>query len=270
MTTEMQVLTGRAAVPAVPAQSSMSDDMRKAEAIAKAGDMVPRGYRGKPGAVLLAMDFGTKHDLDLLSVFQGVSIINGRPMIDADIAELFANRNGYQVELVELVEGVSATHRLLDSDGVPIPNAVLTSTMANANDGNKLWKTHTTDMLIKNSKRRLCKYWARGVPASVRGLIEDDEAPYAEDDPVVAVETSITEPDDPPIVEAEIVDEGVDMPTEAELRAALKADNITQVKALRALSKAGIDGDASSLKAVSQNPDAWAWLNQWIANGAPE
>ena len=54
-----------APAPAAEADAQLDVAMRRAQAVASAGDTIPRSYRGRPGAVLLADDLGALFGIDL-------------------------------------------------------------------------------------------------------------------------------------------------------------------------------------------------------------
>ncbi len=61
--------------------------------IIASSDMVPKDYRGKPGNVLVAMEFGRELNLPPLQAMQNISVINGRPAIWGDLAKAIVKRH---------------------------------------------------------------------------------------------------------------------------------------------------------------------------------
>jgi hypothetical protein len=63
----------------------MADAMRMADMLAKS-TMVPRNYQGKPGDVLIAIQWGHELGLAPLQALQSIASINGRPSVWGDAA----------------------------------------------------------------------------------------------------------------------------------------------------------------------------------------
>lgn len=66
----------------VPA--SLQDAMLLAQTLAKAGDLVPRDYRGSPERILLAIQYGAELGLTPMASLQTISVINGRTTLWGD------------------------------------------------------------------------------------------------------------------------------------------------------------------------------------------
>lgn len=71
---------------------SLTDAMEYAKLIAES-DLVPKDYKGKPGNVLVAIQYGMEIGLKPLQAVQNIAVINGRPAIwgDALIALVMGN-----------------------------------------------------------------------------------------------------------------------------------------------------------------------------------
>lgn len=63
--------------------TSMKQAMEYAKMIADS-DLAPKDYRGKPGNVLIAMQFGSEIGLKPMQAVQNIAVINGRPSIWGD------------------------------------------------------------------------------------------------------------------------------------------------------------------------------------------
>ena len=62
---------------------SLKDAMEYSKLIAES-DLAPKDYRGKPGNVLIAMQFGCEIGLLPLQAIQNIAVINGRPAVWGD------------------------------------------------------------------------------------------------------------------------------------------------------------------------------------------
>ena len=216
----------------VSRRQNLSERMSEAAALARAGrDILPPAYRESQGACLLALDFAAKHDLDLLTVFQNVSFINGKPLIQAELRKEFAARAGYQVRLDELTaERCQVT--LLDSSGSEVGQWI--STIGNDGQDKSTWRQYPRQMLYANAVRNVCKFHASGLPSAIQG--EPEDATIVDD---VAAEISAivedTAPADdgqfPPPVDGEPL-------TVADLKQALRSARSSQAKLLAAMQRA--------------------------------
>lgn len=178
--------------------------------------------RGGPEAqALLAVDFATKRDLDLISVTQGVSFVQGRPVIDATLQRALAQRAGYQVVPVD-VSDTSATVRV-SKGGQVIGEATYTLEDAKLAGltGKDNWKKNPKAMLVARATTQACRWYAPDVMTGVTA--EDDD--WA-DDPVDTLTATATV-DPVPVVEdipdAEIVVEDMDRPLSAATKGTAKA-----------------------------------------------
>lgn len=80
---------------------SLEEAFRFAEYLADS-TMVPRDFQGKPGNVLVALQWGRELGLAPLQALQSVAVINGRPSIWGDAALALVRGSG---ELEEIEEG---------------------------------------------------------------------------------------------------------------------------------------------------------------------
>lgn len=208
MTEPSNVLVSTRSTPA-PVASRMDDDFRMARAIADAGAMIPSGYRGKPGAVVLVQQWARQRGLDVMTAMQTVSFVDGKPVIDATMQRALAQRAGYSVRVTE-ADNVSATVEVW-KDGEKIGQASYNIEQAKQANltGKKNWQQNPEDMLVARATTRAMR---RCAPEVLIGVFDADEAEMS--DPVVtlveqpAVERS-TEASEPPpdIVDAEVVTE---------------------------------------------------------------
>lgn len=218
--TAPDVMRGRTMALARPdeqqATGMMTRDLESqfkiAAAVANAGDAVPSAYRGKPGAVLLAIGWSQAHGVDLLTAVQNVAFINGRPTVDASMQRALAKRHGLNPKIVE-ASPTSATVELWDGSEL-IGSA--TYTMENAKTANLAskdnWKKNPEDMLVARATTRCMR---RHAPEVLLGVFSEDELDEFGADDVTDVVAEAppaeppaeTPPPEPEIVDAEVVDE---------------------------------------------------------------
>ena len=204
----LRARTSAAVVPASEAGAQLDVDMRKATAIAKAGDAIPKSYRGNTGAVLLANEWAHARGIDLLTAMQSVAFVQGKPVIDASMQRALAKRSGYRVIVTE-ASPKSATVKVSDADG-ELGSATYTLDDAKRAglDGKDNWKKNPEDMLVARATTRAMRRFAAEVMV---GVLLDDEAEQL--DPVTVLTDSSSDgdgsspaPSPSDITDAEIVD----------------------------------------------------------------
>jgi len=181
MTDQAPVLRSRTtpavATPVPIAEAELELELRKAHAIARAGDAIPKGYRGNDGAVLLALEWSQHHGMTLLQAMQCVSFVQGRPVVDATAQRALAERAGYQVIPTEITP--SSATVTVSRDGVAI--GIASYTLDDAKRANLLgkdnWRTNPEDMLVARATTRAVRRYA---PTVLFGLATPDEI----DDPL--------------------------------------------------------------------------------------
>jgi hypothetical protein len=79
----MNALTARMGAVLAPSNYQEARDFAQMMA---ASDLVPRDFKGKPGNVLVAMQWGAEIGLGPLQAVQNIAVINGRPAVWGDAA----------------------------------------------------------------------------------------------------------------------------------------------------------------------------------------
>ena len=206
-----KILTTRQAQPPAVQQASHDVEMAKASAIAKAGDLLPRTYRGNPGAVLLAMDWADRVGLSVMDAIHGVAWVQGKPVIDATLLRALAIRSGYRVLVTEASRESATAKVVLTSTGETL--GTVTYSMDDAQTaglaGKSNWKSNPEDMLVARATSRAVRRYCSD--ALVGGSLTEDEAEQlavAEVDPVEVLQSTPQPPqDDDEVVDAEVVEE---------------------------------------------------------------
>jgi hypothetical protein len=305
-----QVLRSRSVAPvpqpASEAGAALDVSMRRAEAIARAGDMIPAAYRGKPGAIMLAEDWANRRDVDLLTAMQTVSFVGGKPIVDSGMQRALAERAGYDVRVTEAsttsaTVSVYRSGELLGTETYTLAEAEQAGLTKKAGS---LWPKYPKNMLVARASTNALRFYA---PSVMIGLSIADEigeedplqalAPVA-DAPAEAAPVAVVEPD---VVDAEVVDEpaaGVEVPSVGadastpagdtaptapadvgdadpldELKARAKAGGLTQGDAIKLsidLAQAHQMKAPATLADVVANPELAALLNGVIAQRIAE
>lgn len=215
MTENAPILRGRT-TPAAPAPSNrehLDVQLAKATAIARAGDMLPKGYRGQPGAVVLAMDWADRHDVSIMDAIHGVAWVQGRPVIDASLQRALAQNAGYRV-VVEDVSPESASVAVSASTGELIGRATYSMEEARVAGlaGKDNWKKNPSDMMVARASTRAIKWFCPGV--LIGGAVSPEDVEQADAVAVLATDTSqpqASQPEDdasesPAVLEAEVLE----------------------------------------------------------------
>jgi hypothetical protein len=194
-----KILTTRQAQPPAVQQATHDVEMAKANAIAKAGDLLPRNYRSNPGAVLLAMDWADRVGLSVMDAIHGVAWVQGKPVIDATLLRALATRAGYRVLVTDASRESATAKVVLTGTGETL--GTVTYTIEDARTaglaGKDNWKKNPEDMLVARATSRAVRRYCSD--ALVGGALTEDEAEVLEVDvPTV----TLTEP----VVEAEVSD----------------------------------------------------------------
>lgn len=161
-----------APVPASEADAQLSVALREAQAIAKAGDMIPKSYRGNPGAVLLIMDWARGRGVALHDAMQSVVFVQGKAVIEATMQRALAKAAGYRVDFPkDMQTDSSATARVLEVATGEVIGEV-TYTLEDAKRaglaGKDNWKKNPGDMLVARATTRAVR---RFVPEIMVGAI---------------------------------------------------------------------------------------------------
>jgi hypothetical protein len=91
---------------------------RLAEALAKAGDMVPKAFQGKPMEIMAAMMRGLEIGLAPMQALASIAVINGRASVWGDALPAVVQRAGHHIDVTIEGEGdeMVATARLTRGD----------------------------------------------------------------------------------------------------------------------------------------------------------
>lgn len=211
--------------------------LRYANAILQAKEMVPNQYRNA-GAILLAQEWATARDVDLLTTLQNVDVIQGKLVPNATLLRALAVRAGYEV-IVQDVTPQSATV-VVSKAGSELGRTTFTMDDAKAAGllGKDNWKKHPQAMLVARATSQAMRWFAADVMV---GVFVEDEL----DDPVTVLAPEPEagdgsgEPVEAEVVDAEVVDpamtqvrsmvEALDEATAADLKAWWKAQGFPAI-----------------------------------------
>lgn len=196
---------------AAAATTELDNEMRAAQAIAGAKNLVPSDYRANPGAVLLISQWARTRDIDPLTAMQTVSFIQGKPVVDATMQRAMAERAGYDVRVVETTPEQATVEIWRNGE----QRGSETYTMADARTagltGKDNWKKNPRNMLVARATTNAIRFHASSV---VLGTYSPDELDEAESDNVLSIvqpeQPEVdTEPPAPEIHDAELVEDDI-------------------------------------------------------------
>jgi hypothetical protein len=101
---------------------NVDETYRLSQALAQAGDMVPRDFQGKPQAIMAAIIKGLEVGLAPMQALASIAVINGRPTIWGDAIPALIQRSEHHIDCVITGENDrrTATATLTRSNGQKI------------------------------------------------------------------------------------------------------------------------------------------------------
>ena len=251
--------------------ATLADAERLADKLARSG-LVPDSVRGKPADLLVIMLTGHELGLQTMQALRGISVINGRPVMSADLAVSLVKRNPActYFKLIASDEKAATYETERKGEGKTRLSFTIQQAFEAGLSGRGPWKSYPAAML----RARCALALARAVyPDLLLGVYETDEGEdirqglsrSAANDaqpempaPSVSVETKAPEAPKPFLEDAQIVEEppfaSATPPaiTEEQALAAIAADHT--ITSLRTLGKSFQGTPAATTKV--QN--AWA------------
>lgn len=105
--TKPPVKTGGALAALVP--QDLDQAFRLAQALAGAGDMVPKAYQGQPQMIMAAIARGLEVGLAPMQALSSIAVINGRAVIWGDALPALVQRAGHHIDVEYEGHGDSLT-----------------------------------------------------------------------------------------------------------------------------------------------------------------
>lgn len=173
MTTSIQTTQQSSLTPFEPA--NMEQALTLASTLAKSG-LIPEALRNKPADVLVVLLTGRELSLSPMQALRGIAVINGKPVLGADlmVAQCLRHRDVCLYFRLAESSDTGATYQTQRAGSEPVS---LTWTMAQAVAaglaGKNTWKFHPAAML----RARCASALARAVyPDLVGGMYDVDES----------------------------------------------------------------------------------------------
>lgn len=287
------VLVSRQAAPATPAASDvpasaamelLEVELRRAQAIARAKEALPRSYRENPGAVLLADQWARARGIDTLTAIQSVAFVDGKPLVDATMQRALAERAGYEIRVLSPTD-TEATVVVLKA-GVELGRETFTLDDAKRRGlaGKQNWQRTPRNMLVARATSNALRFYA---PSVLLGLVLEDDvmdptevlAPVTIDGPGEP-DPPATDPRPVPTADAdtgEIIDVEIVEPSDEPEQTAMLGETITVADLKHAQKHAGVGhGDVirwasehagepvANLTAIAGRQDLAAAVLNWL------
>ena len=156
------------------APTNMKEAMEFAGLLAKS-DIVPKDYQGKPGNVLVAIQWGMEIGLQPMQAMQNIAVINGRPSIWGD-AMIALVRASPSFEYINETQTDKETTCVIKRKGEP--EAVRTFSLEDAKRAGLTGKSGPWTQYPKRMMQMRARSWAlRDVfPDVLKGMICAEEA----------------------------------------------------------------------------------------------
>lgn len=245
----------------------LPDVLQLCNAVAAAGEMLPRAYQGKPGAVLLAKMWADQHGVDLFTAIQNIDIIDGKPWVKTQMRIELAVNKGFEFRVTEssverctvevwrhgkrVGDPITACfddrpRRLKTNKGAPTP-----------------WALHPDDMLFAEACRKADRRYVR----TAAGMIDAEQDYQSDDDsdPVDVIHS--VDVDEAPVESPPVAADQPQVMDGGELRELIshrKSRSVTVPKALRAVQARWPDGGFADLDRVAADDQALDFVLGWI------
>lgn len=248
------------------------ENLQVAEQLAKANDMLPRHYIGKPGACLLLLDWCERNDVPLLEAAGEISFVHGKPNIGARLQKKLAARFGYRTQKIEGNE-TACTVAVFDPNGAEVGRFTYTMALAEAighGKSNDMYRKDPAQMLWHRATARALDQYGPGElsPVMADQAIEPDPVELARQPAAIEPGPAEEEPEVvvPKVAEAaSMTTTPGDVLDEKGMRALLKVNGKKIVESMRAVQEQFPDQDLATLAAVVDNGQANPWLAEWAA-----
>lgn len=231
------VKAGGALAALVP--QDIDQAFRLAQALAGAGDMVPKAYQGQPQMIMAAIARGMEIGLAPMQALSNIAVINGRATLWGDALPALVQRAGHHIDVEYEGSGDSLTAVATLTRGDTGKKTVRQFSMADAKRAGLLgkpgpWQSYPQRMLLNRARAWAIRDGAADAlmglqvaeevsdygPDAARDVTPTEAAPrrggvvYADPDPVVDE-----------IHEAETITDAPPVPTDDEIRAQIDAEH---------------------------------------------
>jgi hypothetical protein len=247
-----------ATLPAIR-EDSLPERQEYAKALS-VSDLLPAQYRGKPGNVLYAVEFGKSLGISTMAAILGVHIIEGRASASAGLISALVRDAGHKLRVWverdqngQAVKAVATIHRRDDAEFEFRAEWTMQRAVAAGLAGKQVWKNYPEAMLkaraISEVAREACEEALRGVgytPEELGAEVNADgsvvvttaavrpNAPgqtirgaVAPEQPPATNGHSGFEPEPDPAAEPDTAERGISQPQQRKMAALMREHGIT-------------------------------------------
>jgi len=159
MTDETETDEQRPAPPAPVLSEAETDwrlEERRALALSKSQNAIPKNYQGKPADILAAWAMAHELGLSPMAALRGLYVVNGRPQLSGDLLLSIAKANG--VRVVEILAGegdefhASCTAILRGGEEVTRTFSIADAKRAELWESGDAWKKYPQRMLLMRAR----------------------------------------------------------------------------------------------------------------------
>lgn len=169
---------------------------------------VPKGLQGKPESVLACVLYGAELGLGPMQSLNSIHVIEGRTAMSPELMRAMVARHGHRIDVIENSNTACEVKGIRADTG---SSATVRWTMEDAKMaglvGKNNWKTYPRAMLLARATSELCRIVFPDVIAGLSYTPEEiasiEDVEYFPQE----TETVLPTPEEPEIVEAEIVEE---------------------------------------------------------------
>lgn len=137
---------------------ALSDQMKKAEVMA-ASSLLPESYRKQPANLLWAMELADALDVSLAQAITGISVIQGKPTMSAEMMRALVLRAGHRFTVTDMTD--QAVTVTVARKEWPDDVQQFTFSMADAQHaglaGSATYKKHPKAMLLARATSMACR-----------------------------------------------------------------------------------------------------------------
>ncbi len=173
---------------------SLDEAMRFCEMLASS-DVIPKQYKGKPGDILVAIEWGIEVGLKPMQALNNIAVINGRPSIWGDAALALVKASGLLEYIDESFDGDMANCRVKRKGE---PEVVRTFSMEDAKQAGLLNKPGVWQQYPRRMLQMRARAWALrdAFPDVLSGIAIAEEVRDipAEDPEIKPIDTEAIKP----------------------------------------------------------------------------
>jgi len=161
MTTEDDTDEARQAAPTPApvlseAETEWRLEERRALALSKSQNAIPKNYQGRPADILAAWAMAHELGLSPMAALRGIFVVNGKPQLSGDLLLSIAKANG--VRVVEVFDGdgeefhASCTAIMRDGEEITRTFSVEDAKQAQLWESGDAWKKYGKRMLLMRAR----------------------------------------------------------------------------------------------------------------------